>query len=135
MNHHLTFRFECFDRHKNVNVRNYRTIHCEKCPKLKECTRNKRGRTIKDYEGMEAERVKLKEKMSSKEGILIYSTRKKVVERIFGHIKRNLEFKEFLLRGLNGVKTEFNLTCIATNLRRIWNYLFNSDKKNDLVAY
>ena len=54
---------------------------------------------IKDYEGMEYERLKMKEKMATEYGKHIYHTRKKVVERIFGHIKANLGFREFLLTG------------------------------------
>lgn len=82
---------------------------------------------IKNYEGMEEERRKMADKLRSKEGMLIYRTRKKVVECIFGHIKRNLGFREFLLRGINGAKIEFNLTCIASNLRRMWNFLNGFD--------
>ncbi|MBU1854600.1 MAG: transposase, partial [Nanoarchaeota archaeon] len=35
-------------------------------------------------------------------------------------IKQNLGFREFLLRGLDKVKVEFNLACIAHNLQKIW---------------
>jgi transposase len=123
-NHKLTFRFEYLDIDRNRNVRVYKGTHCKQCPDLKKCARNSRdGRVIKNYEGMELERLKMKEKMSTEYGRHIYQTRKKVVERIFGHIKCNLGFREFLLRGLEKVKIEFSLACIASNLRRIWNYL------------
>lgn len=85
---------------------------------------------IKDYEGMEIERLKMKEKMSTAEGKHVYHIRKKVVECVFGHIKGNLGFREFLLRGKEKVKIEFNLACIASNLRRIWNIV----SKNDTVV-
>ena len=42
------------------------------------------------------------------------------MELVFGHIKQNLGLREFLTRGLNGVKAEFSLACIAHNLKRIW---------------
>ena len=42
------------------------------------------------------------------------------MERVFGHIKQNLGLREFLTRGLNGVRAEFGLACIAHNLKRIW---------------
>lgn len=48
--------------------------------------------------GWKLERREMADKMLSREGSLIYQTRKKVVECIFGHIKRNLGFREFLLR-------------------------------------
>lgn len=127
----LTFRFEYVDINKNRNVRIYKGTQCKQCSDRKKCSKNSRdGKVIKNFEGMEAERREMAAKMLSREGALIYQTRKKVVECIFGHLKRNLGFREFLLRGLNGAKIEFNLACIASNLRRIWNFLneFNGIK-------
>lgn len=127
----LKFRFEYLDITKNGNVRKYWGNDCKQCPDMKKCTKNYReGRVIKDYEGMEIERLKMKEKMSTAEGKHVYHIRKKVVECVFGHIKGNLGFREFLLRGKEKVKIEFNLACIASNLRRIWNIV----SKNDTVV-
>jgi len=50
----------------------------------------------------------------------IYRVRAKTVERLFGHIKQNIGLREFLTRGLQGVRAEFSLACIAHNLKRIW---------------
>ena len=127
----LTFRFEYVDITKNRNVRIYKGTQCKQCPDRKKCSKNSRdGKVIKNFEGMEEERRNMADKMRSEEGKLTYWTRGKVVECIFGHIKRNLGFREFLLRGLNGAKIEFNLACIGSNLRRIWNFLngFNGMK-------
>lgn len=65
-------------------------------------------------------RLRMKEKMGSEEGKKVYSLRKVSVEPVYGHIKQNLGFREFLLRGLPKVKIEFNLACIAHNLQKIW---------------
>jgi hypothetical protein len=46
--------------------------------------------------------------------------RAKTVERLFGHVKQNIGLREFLTRGLQGVRAEFSLACIAHNLKRIW---------------
>jgi len=130
-NQKLTFRYEYLDIDVNRNVRRYWGTSCKQCPDMRSCTKNFReGRVIKDYEGMESERLKMKEKMSTEYGKHIYHIRKKVVERIFGHIKANLGFREFLLRGKNGTKIEFNLACIASNLRRIWNYFGGCEGEN-----
>lgn len=127
----LTFRFEYRDITKNRNVRIYKGILCKQCPDREKCAGNSRdGKVIKDYEGMEIERRRMKEKMESAYGRVIYQTRKKVVEPVFGHIKSNLGFREFLLRGKIGAKIEFNLACIATNLRRMWNFM----SKNSVVV-
>ena len=62
----------------------------------------------------------MKEKMNTEEGRKIYSLRKITVEPVYGHIKQNLGFREFLLRGLEMVKIEINLVSIAHNLQKIW---------------
>ena len=45
--------------------------------------------------------------------------RKTVVEAVFGWVKQVLGFRGFLLRGARKVKGEWNLVCLAMNLRRI----------------
>ncbi len=57
--------------------------------------------------------------MQTDEGREIYSLRKITVEPVYGHIKQNLGFREFLLRGLEKVKIEINLVSIAHNLAKI----------------
>jgi len=66
------------------------------------------------------ERLRMKEKMEKPESKKVYNLRKITVEPVYGNIKQNLGFREFLLRGLEKVKTEFNLACIAHNLQKIW---------------
>ena len=66
------------------------------------------------------ERLRMKAKMEKEESKKIYGLRKITVEPVYGNIKQNLGFREFLLRGLEKVKTEFNLICIAHNLQKIW---------------
>ena len=61
----------------------------------------------------------MKEKMNTDESRKIYSLRKITVEPVYGHIKQNLGFREFLLRGLEKVKIEMNLISIAHNLGKI----------------
>ncbi len=51
----------------------------------------------------------MNKKMNTDEGKQIYSLRKTTVEPVYGNIKQNLGFREFLLRGLVGVKIEMNL--------------------------
>jgi len=66
------------------------------------------------------ERLRMKKKMLEPESKKIYDLRKQTVECSYGNIKQNLGFREFLLRGLDNVKIEFNLVCIAHNLQKIW---------------
>ena len=58
--------------------------------------------------------------MSTEQGKNIYVLRKITAEPVYGNIKENLGFRNFLLRGLKKVKIELNLACIAHNLQKIW---------------
>jgi len=66
---------------------------------------------------------RIRKKLQSEEGKATYSLRKQTVETAIGDIKENKKFRGFLLRGLQKVKIEFNLTCIARNLVMINNML------------
>lgn len=48
-----------------------------------------------------------------------YRLRKQVVEPVFGQIKQAMGFRQFLLRGLAKVKAEWQLICLAHNLRKL----------------
>lgn len=49
----------------------------------------------------------------------IYRRRKEKVEHPFGHIKRNLNRRSFLLRGREWVKAEASLFATCFNIRRM----------------
>jgi transposase len=49
-----------------------------------------------------------------------YRLRKQVVEPVFGQIKECLGFRRMLLRGLESVRGEWSLVCMAHNLRKLW---------------
>jgi len=66
------------------------------------------------------ERLRMRNKMATEKGKKVYGLRKITVEPVYGNIKQNLGFREFLLRGLEKVKIEMNLACIAHNLQKIW---------------
>ena len=53
-------------------------------------------------------------------GKSVYATRKSTVEPVFGIIKSVMGFRQFLLRGLDSVKGEWDLVCIAFNLKRLY---------------
>ncbi len=65
-------------------------------------------------------------KLLSKKGNKEYKKRMHTVEPPFGNIKFNLGYQYFLLRGLNKVKGEFSLMCIAHNLKKIVSFLTKS---------
>ncbi len=65
----------------------------------------------------------MRQKLDSDEGKRIYSKRKIIIEPVFGNIKHNLRFREFLLRGLKKVKAEFALIAIVHNIQKIAKFL------------
>lgn len=52
-------------------------------------------------------------------GRALYALRKQTVEPVFGIIKSVLGFRQFSLRGLTKVSGEWNLVCLAWNLKRM----------------
>lgn len=58
-------------------------------------------------------------KLKTPEGKAAYRKRNWIVEAPTGWIKNVLGFRQFNLRGLDKVKAEFKLVCLALNLRRM----------------
>ncbi|MHB8346552.1 MAG: transposase, partial [Acidiferrobacterales bacterium] len=48
-----------------------------------------------------------------------YALRKQTVEPVFGIIKSVMGFRQFHLRGLELVRNEWTLVCLAWNLKRM----------------
>ena len=65
-------------------------------------------------------RVAMKAKLSTDEGRARYRKRWSTVEPVFGVIKAAMGFRQFRLRGLENVRGEWQLVCLAYNFRRLW---------------
>ena len=99
-------------------MRYYSTPACKGCALKARCTRNKESRRITRWE---------------QEGILdamaqrvndhpeLRTRRKAIVEHPFGSMKRGMDQGYFLMRGLVKVRSEFSLTVLAYNLKRVIN--------------
>ena len=61
----------------------------------------------------------MKHRLQTKEGKQIYAERKSTVEPVFGIIKHVMGFRQFMLRGFEKAQGEWNLICIAYNLKRL----------------
>ncbi len=59
-------------------------------------------------------------RLTTPEGKQLYALRKQVPEPVFGTIKSVLGFRQFLLRGLDRVRGEWNLVTMAWNLKRMF---------------
>ena len=62
---------------------------------------------------------KMHSRLRTKAGKKRYKRRKAIVEPVFGWIKNVLGFRSFSLRGYSKVRGEWNLVCLAMNLRRL----------------
>jgi len=58
--------------------------------------------------------------LQGKEGREIYAKRKCTVEPVFGIIKNVLGFRQFSMRGLKKVQGEWQLVCMAWNIKRMF---------------
>lgn len=81
-----------------------------------------------EYNEIEYKNLK---KLLTKKGNKEYKKRMYTVEPPIGNIKFNLGYRYFLLRGLNKAKGEFNLMCIAHDLKKIVTFI--SKKKITLA--
>ncbi|MEE9403568.1 MAG: transposase [Algisphaera sp.] len=80
----------------------------------KEASRKRRARELKN-----PTLVAMKAKLETDEGRKVYRLRQQTVEPIFGTVKFVLGFREFRMRGLTGVETEWKLVGLACNIRRL----------------
>jgi transposase len=59
-------------------------------------------------------------KLRTQKGRATYAQRKWIVEPVFGFVKRGLGFRQFLLNGIEQMRSEWRLVCTACNLRKLW---------------
>jgi transposase len=91
---------------------------CRHCVHWEICTTSLRGRAIIRLKE-EILREKLEKRYVTDEGQAIYRKRKTKVELPFGHIKRNLNFSAFLLKGRAGVRAEWAILTSCFNITRM----------------
>jgi transposase len=97
----------------------YDSAVCRDCPVRPQCTRGAyRKLTVHEHqEVIAAARARLQERPQ------IYAQRHALAEHPFGTLKFWLGYRAFLCRGLEMVRAEFTLSCLAYNLRRALNVL------------
>lgn len=63
--------------------------------------------------------LRMLDRLSTEDGKKIYRRRKAIVEPVFGWAKAILGFRQFSLRGLENVRGEWDLVCLALNLKKM----------------
>ena len=72
------------------------------------------------HRGEDADEVtKMKHRLKTKDGRTLYAKRKCTVEPVFGIIKAVMGFRQFRLRGQELDSEEWDLVCMAWNLKRL----------------
>ena len=107
-----------FDELKKENVEVYVAVTGEDPNKRKYDYRPPRERPRKKV--TDPRLVAMRDKVASPEGKRIYGRRAATVEPVFGIIKGALGFRQFLLRGIEKVKLEWGLGCLAYDFKRLW---------------
>jgi transposase len=63
----------------------------------------------------------MKAKLETDTGKALYALRKQTAEPVFGIIKNVMGFRQFNMRQLPNVDGEWQLVCLAYNVKRLWN--------------
>ena len=99
--------------------RHYECGECQDCPLKPQCTQAKGNRRIQVSFQLSEFRRQARQNLTSDFGKQLRVRRCVEVETVFGHIKHNMGFRRFHLRGLKKVSTEWGLVCIAHNMRKL----------------
>ena len=97
----------------------YKAKNCKGCFLRSLCFKAKGDRIIERNYKLIRLKKQAKEKLLSKEGIAHRKRRCWDIEAVFGNIKHNMNFKRFMLRGMEKVETEMGLIAMAHNLNKL----------------
>ena len=103
-----------------VVLRIYRCGQCTNCPLSAACLgrKSKHGRTV-SCDGSESLRAKMLTKLKTESGRKTYHRRMYIAETPFAILKGVMGLRQFLLRGLEKVRTEWLWACTAYNLKKL----------------
>jgi len=106
--------------HQKITLRVYRCEDCAGCPLAQAClsTRSKGSRTI-TRDPYEAVRERTAARMAGERAQTLYRQRPRIAETPFAILKSVMGLRQFLLRGLDKVKTEWRWAATAFNIAKI----------------
>ena len=119
---HLTYRYTSHPKTDNgyrSERRCYQAEGCSGCPLHLACNNARGDRRLRIGFQLQAWRLQARENLTSDTGKQLRSQRGVEVESVFGRLKEDWGFRRFLLRGVDKVKTEFGLLCIAQNMAKL----------------
>ena len=97
-------------------VRRYRSraADCAACPLKPQCTTARQRAVTRLVDEDARDQVRA---LAGTDGYTRARRRRKRIERVFGHLKRNLKLRTLKLRGLAGAAEEFTMAAAAYNLQ------------------
>lgn len=100
----------------STQVRRYgsRAADCAECPLKPQCTTAKRRAVTRLVDEDARDQVRA---LAGTDAYVQAKQRRKRIERVFGHLKRNLKLRSLKLRGLAGAAEEFSMVAAAYNLQ------------------
>ena len=102
-----------------THIHLYTCLNCSDCPLKEQCTRGKGNRHIHVNRNYWRLKDTARQLLTSEKGVKLRSRRGWEVEGVFGHIKYNRNFRRFMLRGLQKVRTELGLLSLAHNFIKL----------------
>lgn len=115
---HLLKQFTIDQKKKRFRYRISDPALCRACSRFGICTKATIGRTL-GRSFFEPTSKLILRNLESEESKRVYKLRAQRVEHPFGHLRRTLSVRSFLLRGLQGAKAEMSLFASAFNIRRM----------------
>ena len=113
--------FKTNQKKDGIKSRIYLGQECSDCRERFKCTKgNARYIKVSEVDGI-IERMR--DKLLTEKGRQRYKKRLSTAEPVFGNLKKNLGYRDFQLRGLEKVRGEFQLMCIAHNIKKIHKYV------------
>lgn len=97
----------------------YQAANCNGCPLRGACHKSAGNRIVEVNHNLNKLKAVARERLTSKKGRAHRSQRPADVEAVFGNLKRNKDFKRFMLRGIDKVAIETGLLAVAMNLKKL----------------
>jgi len=108
------------DGYRSGPTKVYRCADCQNCSVRSKCTDSAKGFRDIQLRADHAKIRKLREKLKTESGKVVYKKRKAIVEPIFGRWQHNWGIRRLRLRGLAGFSAELHLLAIAHNMAKLF---------------
>jgi len=98
----------------------YKAKNCKGCPMHAQCHKTETERIIQVNHNLREHKRKVRERLTSDQGLQHRSRRPIEPEAVFGQIKYNKGYKRFRHKGLDKVNMDLGILLIAFNIQKLW---------------